>query len=188
MKASKKRIYSILATIFLLIGAALIYSYLIKPTYAQIDVLRGQIITKSQLIDEYENYLTKIQSLLNEYQGVSKNFQDLISLALPNEPNVPQAINQINGLASISGLKIEQLDIRQSFLKPTANSSAIKSVGTLEMNVKFGGGNYSSIRSFFQRLETNSSLINLIDLKMQSEDNGNNLSFDATVDSYYQGN
>lgn len=106
MKASSKRILSILTAVLMIIASLFVYSSLIRPVYSEIKNLRSEAASRLDLINKNKVSITQVQKLLNEYQNIAQ-VQEVISSILPLEQNVPQAINQIVGLAELNKLSIE---------------------------------------------------------------------------------
>lgn len=187
MRASSKRTLSILASLVLLVGAVFIYSSLIKPAYLEIKSLRSQTATRIDIIGENQSYINKIQNLLNEYQNASQ-LQAAITVLLPDEQNLAQSLNQINGLIGISGLSPDRISVNQLAIRPSLGSSIVKSIGTLRFEVKILG-NYQNFKSFLQKLETNIGIFDVVSVKVEPPGRGTStgiFNYTAVIDSYYQ--
>jgi Tfp pilus assembly protein PilO len=186
MRASSKRTLSILVALLLLIGAVLIYSSLIKPAYADIKDLRSEAASRINIIEENQAYIVKVQNLLNEYQNAAQ-IQNAISVLLPDGQNISQALNQISGLALISGLSVQKVSVSQLAIRPSLGSSIVKNIGTLRFEAGVSG-TYQSFKSFLQKLETNMGIfdVNGIKVDLPSRSSSNNFSYTVVIDSYYQ--
>ncbi len=188
MKASSKRILSILIAILILVASLFVYSSFIKPAYSEIKDLRSEVASRLNLIAENESSLEQIQKLLGEYQNVAQ-LKETISLIFPTEQDLPQVVNQITSLANINKLTIDQLAAGQLAIKPSTHSTSIKGKGTLRFSFHLNGS-YENFKSFLQNLETNMSLMDLVNLKIEpsakTKAGENNFSYNMTIDRYYQ--
>ncbi len=186
MKASTKRFSSILLAILMFIGSLFIYSSLILPAYSDIKSLRTEVASRLELVNKNEISIQQVQKLLSEYQDIAK-IQETTSLILPPEQNVPQAVNQINGLSKISNLAIELLSVQQLAVKPSTQAGLVRGLGTLRFNFRLAGS-YEGFKAFLQALETNINLMDLVTLKIESSTKPakGGFSFTMVVDTYYQ--
>ncbi len=195
MKASAKRITSILISMLLFIAVLVLYMYLIKPAFNDIGDKRAEIAGKLALIDEYNAALTRIQDLLRQYDNLTQ-IQEAASSVLPPEQNLPRSINQISGLASINRLSIGTLSVQQMSIKPSLRPSLVKGLGTLRLSTRLTG-DYQSFKSFLENLETNVNLMDVVSLKIEplalkvgssvkTAVNINNFNYTLVADTYYQ--
>lgn len=186
MKSSTKRIFSILAAVILLVGAAFIYASLIKPAYVEIQKKRAELAAQKSARNKLEAAVNQIKKLLVEYQD-AKLIQETVSAILPVEQMLPQSLAQITGLAENSGLFIQSLGSQPLSIKPSVNPKLIKGVGTLRFNIRLAGS-YESFKSFLNQMANNIQLMDLTDLKMEpvGGSNQNIFLYTITVDTYYQ--
>lgn len=186
MKPSTYRLLSILGSVFLLIAAVIVYSNLVRPAYDEIQKLRDKREANIKLLQEQQGAIEAVSRLLNEYQSLTE-IQENISMALPNEEEVPSIINQLQGLAKISSLGVESLSLQYPPLKPSSADSLIKPLGTVRATVRLNG-DYKNLRPFLEDLETN---IRLMDIYSLSVEGGGirgktNLIYNIVLDTYYQ--
>lgn len=189
MKASTKRILSILASTLLLIAVVVIYIKLIKPAYSDVQQLRGEIQARENLLSEQNQAVNQVQNLIGQLQNQNiTQFQDQISLVLPTGENVPQALNQYQTIAQASGLSLQTVALNYLAIKPAAsNVNLTKGVGTERFKLKVLGS-YEAVKTFLQAIETNVRLTDLVSLKIsRTAQSGQNLYVtEIVVDSYYQ--
>ncbi len=185
MKASTKRILSILTAIFMIIASIFIYSSLIRPVYSEIKNLRSEVAGRLELVDKHKTSIDQVKKILGEYQGAVQ-IQDTVSTILPPEQNLPSAVYQISRLANVNELQLELLSAQQLALKPSAQPSLVKGVGTLRFNLR-AVGSYEKFKFFLQNLETNMNLMDLASLKIEPQIKGaNKFNYTLVVDAYYQ--
>lgn len=184
MKSSTKRFLSILLAILFFVASLFVYSSLIRPAYSEIHNLRAEIAGRLDFISKNEAVIQRVKNLLSEYQNVAE-IQQTTSLSLPLEQNIAQGVNQISALAGFNNLILESLSVQQLAIKPSAQPGLIKGVGVLRYSFRLGGA-YADFKSFLQAVETNISLMDLVDLKIEQAAKDNNLFYTANIDTYYQ--
>jgi Tfp pilus assembly protein PilO len=183
MKGSTKRAFSILiASIFFIAGIG-VYVYLIKPAYQDINLKRGELYTKTTQLSDYKNTISQMQKLLATYESLSQA-QQSVSLMLPNDSSIPQAAYQISGLASMSGLNLQSMSLKE--LATTPSTALLKGMSTLRFSVKMTG-TYESMKSFLQNLASNIRVFNVNTIKVEKLGNLSNVfTFNFELDAYYQ--
>jgi len=187
MRASTKRTLSMLISIALLVGAVFVYSSMIKPAYSEIKSLRSEVVSRLEIINENQAYISQVQNLLNEYQNISQ-LQSAISILLPDEQNLAQALNQISGLIGISGLSPQKASANQLAIRSSLGSSVVKKIGTLRFEVETSG-NYPNFKDFLQKLETNMGVFDVVSIKIEPPGRSAGVgifNYTTVIDSYYQ--
>lgn len=185
MKPSTYRLLSILGSVFLLIGAVVIYSNFIRPAYDEIQNLRDKKKTSINFLQEQKEAIDAVNRLLNEYQSLAQ-IQENISMVLPNEENIPSIINQFQGLAKINNIDIESLSLQYPPLK-SSTDLLIKPLGTVRATMRLNG-DYRSLRPFLENLETNIRLTDVYSLNIEGGGipGKNKLIYNLVLDTYYQ--
>ena len=64
MKASTKRILSIMVSAALMVTVIVIFIKLIKPAYLEVQKLRGEIGTRTNLLKEQTNAVAQVQNIV----------------------------------------------------------------------------------------------------------------------------
>lgn len=189
MKASTKRFLSIVVSGVFVIGALIVYANLITPAYSDVQLLRGELSAKADLLDNQSLAITKFQNLLVEQQGSAK-LQERISLVLPPKESVADIVNQLQAVALASGVSLqavglEYLPIRQS----SEGADIVKGLGSLRLSIKVFSS-YEAFKSFVQSFETNVRVMDLNTLKVEhaGRPEQNLFIYNLTVDTYYQTN
>ncbi len=189
MKASTKRILSIMLSAILLITVTVIYVKMIRPANSEIQNLRGEIQARENLLSKQTQAVSQIQNLISQLQNQNiTQFQEQISLVLPISESVPQALNQYQAIAQASGLSIQSIGVDYLAIKPAAsNINITKGTGTDRFKLKLLGS-YEAMKTFFQAIETNVRLTDLVSFKInRTAQPGQNLYLnEIVVDSYYQ--
>ncbi|OGG43382.1 hypothetical protein A3G50_02420 [Candidatus Jorgensenbacteria bacterium RIFCSPLOWO2_12_FULL_42_11] len=191
MRASTKRILSIMISASLLIAVMIIYVKLIQPAYSDIQNLRGEIQARNNLLEEQNHAVNQVQNLISQLQDQNiTKFQEQISLVLPTTESVPQALGQYQAIAQASGLSIQSVGVNYLAIKPVASDAGLaKGIGTERFKLKLLGP-YEAMRNFFQAIETNVRLADLVTFKInRTGQSGQNLYLnEIVVDNYYQSN
>lgn len=184
MRGSTKRALSILIAAIMFVAAFSVYVYFIKPSYSEISKKRGQLYTKQNQLKDYKTVVGQIQKLLAAYKDLS-DAQKSVSQMIPKEPMAPEAINQISGLAVLSGLNLQSLTIKELSVSQ-GNSPLIKGWGVLRMNVRLGG-TYESMKAFLNNVESNIRIFNVNSIKLDKAGiTPNVFSYNFEIDSFYQ--
>ncbi len=187
MKASGKRILSMLMSALIFVSSIFVYASFVKPTYSQIKDLRAEVSSRLNFIDKHENYIQEVQRILNEYQDVAR-ITETTSLILPLSQDAASGLNQINGLSALNHLVIELLSVQQLSITPSSQQNSIKGVGTLRFNFRLAG-KYEDFKSFLQAVETNITLMDLVSLKIEptlGAAGADSFYYTITLDTYYQ--
>lgn len=186
MKPSTYRLLSIIGSVFLLIAAVVVYSKLVNPAYDEIQQLRDKREANIKLLQEQNDAILEVKRLLNEYQSLTQ-IQENISLALPNEEEVPSIINQLQGLAKINSLDIESLSLQYPPLKSSAVDSLTEPLGTIRVTMRLSG-DYRNLRPYLENLETNIRLIDVYSLNIEGGaiPGKTKLIYNLVLDTYYQ--
>ena len=108
-------------------------------------------------------------------------------MILPLEQNTSQGVYQISGLAGFSNLTVELLSVQQLAIKPSIQPGLVKGLGILRYNFRLTG-TYEGFKSFLQAMETNISLMDLVNLKVEPavKPAKGNFSYTINMDTYYQ--
>ena len=188
MRSSTKRFVSIVMALLMCIAAVFVYSSFIRPAYSDIATLRTLVSEKTTLFEQQKSSVDQLQNLLSQSQDVLK-VEDTISSILPLSPDVASGVNQINGLSKINNLALDLLSIEETAIKPSGRPDLARGVGTLKFNFHLSGS-YENFKTFLQNMETNITLMDLANLKLESasktRSGENRFSYTVTVNTYYQ--
>ena len=178
-----------MASVILLIAVMAVYVKFISPAYSGIQKSRGEIQARQDLLSQQTQAVNQIQNLISQLQNQNiSQFQEQISLVLPTSESVPQALSQYQAIAQASGLSNQSIGIDYLAIKPAASNIGLaKGIGTDRFKLKLLGS-YEAMKIFFQAIETNVRLTDLVSLKMsRTAQSGQNLFLsEIMVDSYYQ--
>jgi len=185
MKPSSKRLIGVGLSLVFLIGTAFVLSVFILPTTETIQRLRGEEAALGELYDRELARVETVKQVFEQFGGIS-NLQDTLSLALPIEENVPSIINQVNGIAKISGIVINSIDLQLLPIRSTSQESAIRPVGTVRIVLDVQGA-YESIKLYLQAIETNVRIMDVQKLNVEGgADESQVLNYKIVIHAYYQ--
>lgn len=184
MKHSFKGVINILLAAALLIGAMFIYSNFIKPAYDEIKEKQGEFNVKEAEYEKSKLIFEESRQILSSFQD-SQGLKDTLFLILPPEQKIPEALYQISGMASLSGLTLGLVSTEESAITPTI-SPLLKNVGTLKINVKMSGA-YEAFKSFAEKLENNIRLFGVNSIRITKSENVSNVfDFMLEIGAFYQ--
>lgn len=157
MKTSTKRILSIGLAGFFFLGILLVYGSFIRPEMTEVNKKRALAISKETLFNNQRAAVEQVQDLISQFQSIAK-LQETVSLALPLEENVTQALNQLQSIARLSRVTVRSFSIRPLAFEKS-KQPLVKRLGALELDVSIEGS-YEGIKSFLRSLETNVRVAN----------------------------
>lgn len=186
MRASTKRILSILLSGLFLIGLILISTSLIKPEFDGVMEKKATLYSKQNVFQNQSGAVEQVQELIQRFRGFDQ-LQNTVSLALPTEENTTQALNQITAVARNSGVQIISFQSsKEGFESPS--QSLAERLGVIEIELGFIG-TYDSVRGFVELLETNVRIFNVSEMVLESQQSEDGTIFvdgEVTFNVYYQ--
>ena len=187
VRGSSTRFFSLLASLAILIASIVVYSLLLKPAYEEVNQLRGDLTSKSDLVSEQRRVIEKVKELLDQYPSLAGPRQK-ISLALPDKADYPTLLNQINGLTNAAGLALQSVSLASVTSAQAGGLGAGSNVpimSTIQINLDVSGS-YQTLKSFLQTIETNIRIMDLVSLAITPLANSNNYNYHLVVNTYYQ--
>jgi len=200
MRASTKRILSAALSLIFIFLAFVVFAMLIKPSYEETQKLRADVLSRQNFIQNQKSLTEQFKKLVSQYDSQEKA-QENISLILPQNPAIGEALTQINGLLDLNHLNVLSFNINrpllQSYSSSNTNSTStqvIKPLGTIDINFKVVG-NYSDFKNFLNQLETNIRIFNVKTLNIspviiasgdKNQIQNKTLSYDISITTYYQ--
>lgn len=191
MRASTKRVTSLLIAFLLIIMTIALYSLFLGPALNEVSDLRGRIAAQSSLLSTQKDAVQKFQQLKTLYSDQYKNLDNNLANTLPTKEEVPAVVNQIQALSRVSNLALQTLTFKYASLKPTGKASAlVKPIGTLIVTLQTAGS-YEGLKSFLKGIETNIRVMDVVSIKsnpIRKEENvvQNLFLHTIEVETYYQ--
>ena len=171
-----------------LMGSFFIFVSFLRPEYAGINQLRGNLASKEEAYENQQKIIVEVNDLLNRYQSVS-GLRDAVSRAIPNEEDYATLINQLGSLARISGLVLESVQLHTVPVKNTGFSSAggaaLPALKSLQANLRLQGS-YEGLKLFLGRIETNIRVMDPTNIVITPNPAGTIYTYEVAVNTYYQ--
>jgi len=168
-----------------LIGAVVVYTNLVQPSYSDVQDLRGKKAALRDTIAQNQQAVSTVNNLLGQYQTLSQT-RDSLSNILPTEERVPEAVYQLQGVASTRQMEIQSLSLQYLPMQATQPGSLTKPMGTLSVNLRVAG-TYQNFKLFLSDLETNIRLMDVSSIRIEGGNiPGGKLTYTVVVNAYYQ--
>ena len=184
MKASTKRVLSLLGTAALFVGALIVYSVFLEPYYESINKLRGELVARKNALESQDAVIKGVKALLAEYEGKAR-VQDVLDETLPANESAATLVAQIEAITRGAGLSVQALSTQTGPLRKVGTTSE-GAVGTVELSMRLVGS-YESFKTFLDWIETNVRLMDITDWRAEplAKNNANILVFSVTINAYY---
>lgn len=186
MRASTKRILSILLSGVFLIALIVVSTTLIKPEFDRVMEKRALLFSKQSLLQNQQNAVSQVQELINTFQNFD-TLQSTVSLALPTEENNTLMLNQITAISRNAGVSIESYETFSNSFED-AEESLTQRLGSTETSI-IVTGEYSDVKNFVNLLETNVRIFNVKEINLSpvfEEGVGRIVEGEITFNSYFQ--
>ena len=193
MKQATKRFTSLLFSLAALSGALAVYLYVIRPAYETAQKTKSDILSRTNFIDSQQKIIGEVKKKIAEYGG-NVQAQELISLSLPLQENVADALGQINGIIESNKLSAQAFSVSAAAPASTAVRRApgeqvklLKDIGSIALKIRLIGS-YEDFKTMLNMLETNVRMLDVQNVVVQpaGKPNQDLYSFDLTVVTYYQ--
>ncbi len=189
MKGSTVRFVNLSLSLVLLASTILVYNALIKPAYTDVNILRGGLASRSDLLRDQRKIVEQVKNLLAQYQGLSGP-QKAISIALPQIEEFPTLVNQLRSRAEASGLLLESINFQpltfQSSESKDKSKQEIPKMATVQISLQLRGS-YAAVKALIQSLEANVRIMDMVSLNVAtSPTGGSNYGYKLVVNTYYQ--
>jgi len=187
MKASTKRLLVLLGSATLIFGALIMYVVLLKPEYAAIQELRGELRSSKDLNTAQSEAIDYANNLYGKNQTDINQIQNDLSLALPDKQEVASVVYQIQAISALNNIAIDSINLDNLPIQLKSTSSLVKNYGILRVSAKLIG-TYDAFKELLRFLENN---IRLMDVKTLRIYQANDLekgvfNYELVVDTYYQ--
>ena len=144
----------------------------------------------------------KQESVLNDINELLKNYNDLastqeyITLSFPNEPNISQVLNTLNGLGKINNILIKSLSFQINIIKKDNKQPAyVQNLGALGISMAVTGS-YDNLKNFVRQVEQNVRIMDVVQFGLSEEKSQANLvgissstnvyNFPLNIKAYFQ--
>lgn len=157
MKSSTKRILSIGFSAVFFIAALAVYGNFIRPEMDVIQEKRSRVNAKQNLFETQQIAVSQVEQVISTFQNANK-FKETVSLAIPENPNVTNALGQLQAIARSNQVEFAKFSVKQN--PPLASPGLlIQSLNVLSLDIGVKG-TYQGVKGFLRGLETNVRIAN----------------------------
>jgi Tfp pilus assembly protein PilO len=165
MKQSTKRLASVTLSMVFIIAALIVYFELTKPTFDEIQRVRGDEATRVQILQEQDKAVKQVKTLLGTYQQQA-DLQALVSAALPLKSDVSTVLSHLAAIAIANRIQIQSIALLPSAVESGQASaggsgSLVSPTTSFLLQVK-EAGTYEDFKLFAKDLENN---VRIMDIK-----------------------
>ncbi|MBI4085654.1 MAG: hypothetical protein HY433_00170 [Candidatus Liptonbacteria bacterium] len=201
MKQSTKRFFSLIAAFVLVTAAFLIYFNLAEPVYQEAQERKAQAMSRESFVQNQRASILQVKNSIASYKGEGQ-FQDVVSLALPLNPDLAGAFAQITSLVQNNRLALQGVTVNVPVMQTasvkskalsgkTVGASAtaiLKPFGVITFQIRLIGS-YEDFKAFLKNLESNIRIFDIQKISFQpaAKPDQNLYMYDLTVSTYYQG-
>src|SRR3989338_11700444 len=162
-----------------IIGVALaggIFFWYTKPAYDGIQVARAQIVQYDEALNKAAELQKLKQSLLSRFNTFNPTDLERLEKLLPNHVDNVRLILDLDALAGVHGLALQNVDVSSSEKQGTKSPVSIGSVGTSNqkydsLTLTFGtSASYSKFVEFMTALEPSLRIVDLVSLSIAATD------------------
>ena len=199
MKYSLQQVTSgIIIPILVIVVGVAAYIFLL-PQYKDVRQQQGQLKQQEEESDSKSIVLQDLKNLASELEEKRAGLSQ-IDKAIPQSPEIPELLANIDYLVSQSGLLITSLQLSQAQTLSSAGSgqavelfgrqemlrSSTQNLGMMQIDLKVVGA-YSTIKNFLLNIEQNQRLMDIQELIFEEPDGESGLQgFNLKILTYYQ--
>jgi Tfp pilus assembly protein PilO len=188
MKNSTKRVLSIGFAAIFFIATLAVYGNFIRPEMDTIQEKRSKVNAKENMFESKQLAVSQVEQIISTFQNANK-FKETVSLAIPENPNVTNALGQLQAIARSNSVDFLKFSVKQN--PPIASKGLlIQSLNalTLDLGVR---GTYEGVKGFLRSIETNVRIantksVNLMPTKDTKQGSEGLYDLNMSVDIFYQ--
>ncbi|OGG37701.1 hypothetical protein A2110_01685 [Candidatus Jorgensenbacteria bacterium GWA1_54_12] len=189
MRASTKRMLSILLSGLFLIGILAVVTSLIVPEFKRVSDRRALLFSRQLTLQNQMQAVDDVQRLIQEFQGFER-VRTTVSLAMPRSMDATLILWQLQAVADASGASIRSFDAAQQAFE-TSRAPLARRLGTLQITTVVVG-TYEELEQFLRHLETNVRVFGVREFDFgpvgltAEEGGGAAFQMSVTFDAYFQ--
>ncbi|MCR4328083.1 MAG: hypothetical protein NUV53_01030 [Patescibacteria group bacterium] len=200
MKQTTKRFLSLIVSLLLIAAAFVAFLNFIQPAYGEVQKLKSEVTTREEFVASQQEAVRKVQGLISAY-NTQGELRGVINLTLPFEQDVAGALTQLAGLIQDSTLGGKSFTIstpdenggapiRDSKGNESKDLVSLHDLGRVVFVTRFSGS-YDNIKNFFEKLELNVRVFDIIALSIapvasEKQTKQDIYEVDLQVMTYYQ--
>lgn len=185
-----------IGSLLMVVIGLIIYFDFTQPIYNEAQDIKAKERSQEVFVQNQQSSIKQVQGLFSSFQSQSQ-LEQVVSLALPADPDVAGAIAQLNGLANNNRLSPESFNV--SLVGAKSDSSSVKAknssssavqvnpLGTVKFSVKMTG-TYEDFKNFLKNIETNIRIfdVNTLSVQPAGKSNQDLYNFNIVATAYYQ--
>ena len=186
--ASTTRFLTLLLSLLFLVIFFFVYGMLVRPQYAEINNLRGELSSKKAAVERQTEIVENLKQAISGAQGDIATYRQNVSLALPSGIDYPTLTNQINALSQSLGFVINSIDfnVLPSITTTGAGQSdVIPVLKTIRIQMELKG-NYQNFEKFLSSIEKNIRVLDVDSFDVSVSPGDPNYTYQVVLHAYYQ--
>ena len=176
-----------------LTGAVVLYFDFIKPTFDEIQMVKGNELAREQIKEKQQQAVEQVKKLLGTYQE-QQGLQNAVSASLPLKTAAGEVIAQANAITTSRHMILQSVALLPPSIEPGAGGLKSSSTLSLVSPVSSLGfqlrvlGTYEDFKEFLKDLETNARITDVkeIVLSPAGRPDQDVYLFDVKIKVYYQ--
>lgn len=178
-----KQFISILLAVALFLGSIIVIATLDNPAVSDVVQARADRDGAQREFETQKDLISEAKNTLQVYEDLGNKINEF-EFVLPSSVEHGELINNIIGLAGTNGLKAGNMTFSQGEISaPPQSDLPTKGFGTMTIDLAFEGP-YDGFKSFIEKLETNSRLLDVREVQVSQQ--GDALNYKLTLAVYYQ--
>ena len=167
--------------IILTLGATIFFAlFAINPTISTIVKLRKEVHDSKFVNAALKEKVNNLSTLTSEYSEIQRDLP-LVLDAIPQNPQVPTLIGQIQTIAQNSNVKIEDLDVAEVGL--TNKGASMSSKFGFELT---GTSTYENLNTFMSELISMQRIVSLESISLTKNSDSDTLQLDLKGSAYFK--
>lgn len=189
-----------MAVAFTLVAAAfIVYFNFTQPAYQEAQGIKAKVISRQNFVQNQQAAISLVKNSIASYKGEGQ-LQDIVSLALPLDPDLAGAFAQITSLIQNNRLALQGITVSLPVMQTIStqslpgktgaafSSTILKPFGVVTFQIRLIGS-YEDFKAFLKNLQSNIRIFDIQKISFQSaaKSDQNLYVYDVTVNTYYQG-
>lgn len=168
-------------TIILTLGASIFFAlFAINPTLSTIAKLRREIKDSRFVEKRLSEKINNLSSLSTQYQNIQSDLPIILD-AIPQKPEAPTLVAQIQSIAKDSSVEISKFDVAPVNLQ--AQNASTSSSFSFELT---GQGNYDNLQRFMSDLINMQRVVSVDSISISKDVAGEGLEINIKGSSYFK--
>jgi Tfp pilus assembly protein PilO len=165
---------------FIIIGALFFLTvfsvvFLVWPGYQDLQVLQARVQEQETKLHNREQYFANLQDLEKKLADFSQETY-AVQTILPNDPQIPSLLNEIQEVSSISGIVLESIKV--SVQEPSSvQESKVKTINAIIEVV----GSYEAFKQFLAGLYVLPRMVHIQDISFATPVEGTTFLFNVEI-------